>query len=323
MTGSATRRRRCPASAFAVMSAQRGARQSTIRMRGASPCRRRCRTPTGRRPAATRRTAWATSPARDALAQAWRADIGEGGGYRRKITAAAGDRRRPGVHHGQRRRGRAPSTLDTGGRIWRARHAARRTTAAPMSAAASRWTAARCTPPPAAADVLALDAARRARSAGAARSATPPAPRRPSPRAGCYVPTLDDQLLALVADGWQAAVGLSGAGAATARARPAVARLSPTGCWWPASAPAIWSACAPPPAPSPGPTASPRRAAAPALADLSAIRGLPVIERRPGLRHRPRRPDGRLDLRSGRRLWERDIGSARDAVASPATGCSC
>ena len=53
----------------------------------ASCCRRRCATPIGRRPAATRRTRWAICRWATRWQTAWRADIGDGGGYRRKITA--------------------------------------------------------------------------------------------------------------------------------------------------------------------------------------------------------------------------------------------
>ncbi len=120
----------------------------------------------------------------EALREAWRASIGEGGGYRREDPGPARGRRRHGVRHGFRRRGlglqrgrRQPalahSTHDRG----RRQHQCRRRHGASRAARSTRSTAS--------AELVALDAGRgHAALAQLSRRARALRARR-SPRAGC------------------------------------------------------------------------------------------------------------------------------------------
>ena len=125
----------------------------------------------------------------------------------------AGHRRRAGVHHGQRRRGdrlrRRPMAAGSGASKPRPR-----TTAAPMSAAASGWTATCCTPAPDGPTCWRWRL-RPARSSGASRSAPRCARHPPSPMGGVFFATLDNQLQALATDDGRRLWGYQAAAAET------------------------------------------------------------------------------------------------------------
>ena len=302
---------------------QARASRSMTRRAARSSCRRRCAMPTGRRPAAIRRTSMGhLAAARHAWREAWSADIGEGGGYRRKITGPAGGRRRPRLHHGQRRRGlrlrrrpRRPGLAH--------RHRRPRTTAAPMSAAASRSTAARSTRPPAwpscwrwmppTAPSAGAPSCRRAGALGAdhrRRAAVRRHPRATS----CWRSSTDDGQQAVVASGRQSPTTACSA----CRRRP-----SPTGWWWPASAPATWSALR---ADSGTVAWSDSLAAArgrTSLVDLSGDPRPAGDQRRPGLRDRPRRPDASRSTCAAAGACGSATSPRPRRRGSPATGCSC
>lgn len=243
--------------------------------------------------------------ARDTLAEAWRVSIGTGGGYRDKITA------RPVVAGGRvftmdSAAGISAFDLGTGARLWRF-------DAQPDSADSTNvggglaFDAGTLFASTGFAELLALDPV-----AGKPRWRTAlPTPARSGPTVAdgrVYVATLDDQITAHAVDGGARVWAYQGKAADTALLglpAPAFADgLLVAGfgsgdlvCLRAGSGSVNWSDSL---AAARGRTS---------LVDLSAIRGMPVIVQ------------GRvyavglgglclsLDLRSGRRLWERDIAS--------------
>ena len=238
------------------------------------------------------------------LAEAWSANIGAGGGYRRKILAqpVAAD----GIVYVMDSDA-VVSAFDIagGGRVWRfdTRLEDDDSTNVGGGLALDQGTLYTVN---GLAEVVALDAAK-----GTVRWRSKfGAPTRSAPtvvEGRLFVTTIEDRLLALAADDgrqlWthQAAnaddqhPGAAGARLCR-RAGGGRLRLGRTGV-----------RCAPTAAASRGPTRSPPRRRGGSLADFSAIRGLPVVG------------DGRVyaigmgglavavDLPSGRRLWEREV----------------
>jgi outer membrane protein assembly factor BamB len=249
---------------------------------------------------------------RPTLAQAWTASIGEGGGYRRKITA------QPVVAGGR------VFTMDSdavvsafdvksGGRLWQFDTQAEedRSTNVGGGIAVDGGTLYAVN---GLAEALALDAA-----TGKPRWRKPlPTAARAAPTIAdgrLYVPTLDDQLVALaVADGGRVWAYQAATAATSVLGLPSPAFADglvvagfgsgDLACLRAASGSVTWTDSL---AASRGRTS---------LVDLSAIHGLPVIA------------EGRvyaiglggllvsLDLRSGRRLWERDMGSTETPWAA-------
>jgi outer membrane protein assembly factor BamB len=249
---------------------------------------------------------------RPTLAEAWKASIGEGGGYRRKITA------RPVVSDGR------VFTMDSdavvsafdvkgGGRLWRLETQSEedRSTNVGGGIAFDGGTLYAAN---GLAEVLAIDAA-----TGKARwRKTLPTAARAAPTIAekrLYIPTLDDQVVALSADDGSRAWAYQATSVDTSvlgLPSPAFADgLLVAGfgsgdlvCLRAGSGSVTWTDS----------LAAVRGRTS--LVDLSAIRGLPVIM------------EGRvyaiglggllvsLDLRSGRRLWERDMGSAETPWAA-------
>jgi outer membrane protein assembly factor BamB len=242
---------------------------------------------------------------RDTLAEAWRASIGQGGGYRRKITA------RPVIAGGRvfaMDSDAVVSAFDarTGGRLWRFETASEdtRSTNVGGGIALDGGTLYAAT---GLADVVALDAA-----GGKQRwRTTLPTAARAAPTVAdgrLYIPTLDNQMLALAATDGKKLWAYQATAADTSvlgLPSPAFADgLLVAGfaagdliCLRAASGAVSWTDS----------LASVRGRTS--LVDFSAIHGMPVIA------------EGRvyaaglggllisLDLRSGRRLWEREIGS--------------
>jgi len=242
---------------------------------------------------------------RDTLAEAWTASIGEGGGYRRKITA------RPVIAGGRVFAMDSDAVvsahnLRTGGQLWRFATQAEDDDSTNVGGGIA-FDGGTLYAANGLAEVLALDAGTgkprwRKTIQASARAAPTIADGR------LYIPTLDDQLVALsAADGsrlwsYQAATADT---SVLGLPSPAFAEgLLVAGfgsgdlvCLRAASGSVSWTDSL---AALRGRTS---------LIDISAIRGMPVIA------------DGRvyaiglggllvaLDLRSGRRLWERDIGS--------------
>jgi len=242
---------------------------------------------------------------RDTLAEAWHASIGEGGGYRRKITA------RPVIAAGRvfaMDSDAVVSAFDAkgGGRLWRFETADPDTSSTNVGGGIA-FDGGTLYAATGLADVVALDAATgkqrwRTTLPTAARAAPTIAEGR------LYIPTLDDQLFALSAADGKKAWSYQASAADTSvlgLPSPAYAEgLLVAGfgggdliCLRAASGAVSWTDS----------LASVRGRTS--MVDLSAIHGLPVIQ------------EGRvyavglggllvsLDLRSGRRLWERDIGS--------------
>jgi outer membrane protein assembly factor BamB len=242
---------------------------------------------------------------RDTLAEAWRAGIGEGGGYRRKITA------RPVIAGGR------VFTMDSdavvsafdvrsGRQIWR-NETAREDESSTNVGGGIACDGGTLYAATGFAEVVAFDAATgkqrwRAPLPTAARAAPTIADGR------LYVPTLDNQMLALsAADGKKLWAYQATAADTSVLGLPSPAfadGLVVAGfaagdliCLRAASGAVSWTDS----------LAAVRGRAS--LVDLSAIHGMPVVS------------EGRvyaaglggllisLDLRSGRRLWERDIGS--------------
>ena len=134
-----------------------------------------------------------------------------------------GGRRRARVHDGQRRGGQRLRPPHRRAAVADRDRAAGRP-AAPMSAAASRSTATRSTPPPGWRSCWRW-MPRAARSAGARRWTRRPAPPRPSSTDRLYVPTLAEQLIAVAkADGGHQ-LDVSGHADADLGARPALPGL--------------------------------------------------------------------------------------------------
>jgi outer membrane protein assembly factor BamB len=242
---------------------------------------------------------------RDTLAEAWTTSIGEGGGYRRKITA------RPVIAAGRvyvMDSGAVVSAHDlrTGGQLWRFATLAENDDSTNVGGgiAADGGTLYAVN---GLAEVLALDAA-----TGKPRwRKTIPTSARAAPTIAdgrLYFPTLDDQLLALSASDGSRIWSYQAAQADTSvlgLPSPAYADgllvagfgSGDLACLRAGSGSVSWTDS----------LASVRGRTS--LIDISAIRALPAIA------------DGRvyaiglggllvsLDLRSGRRLWERDIGS--------------
>ena len=240
------------------------------------------------------------------LAPGWRASIGEGGGYRAKITAqpvVAGGR----VFTMDSDAMVSAFDLATGGRIWRTgtQDDKDRSTNLGGGIAVADGTVYATT---GRADILALDA-----GTGAIRWRKPlGAPARSAPTVAdgrLYATTIDDKLLALDASTGERRWAYQAAATATTllgASAPAVSEgLVVTGfgsgelvAVRAESGALAWSDS----------LASARGRSS--LADLSAISGLPVVDR------------GRvyaigvggllvsLDLRSGRRLWEREVGGS-------------
>jgi outer membrane protein assembly factor BamB len=242
---------------------------------------------------------------RDTLAEAWRSNIGKGGGYRRKITAlpiVAGGR----VFTMDSEAVVAAFDAQTGAQAWRTETANPDDDSTNVGGGIA-FDGGTLYAATGLADVLALDPATgkirwRVKLPTAARSAPTVAEGR------LFIPTLDDQMIALSAtDGkkqW-AYQALSADTSVLGLPAPAYADgLLVAGfgggdliCMRAASGAVSWTDS----------LASVRGRTS--LVDLSAIHGMPAIL------------DGRvyaaglggllvcLDLRSGRRLWERDIGS--------------
>lgn len=242
---------------------------------------------------------------RDVLAEAWRANIGEGGGYRRKITA------RPVIDAGRvfaMDSDAVVSAFDvkTGDRIWRTETANPDDDSTNVGGGIA-FDGGIIYAATGLADVQALDAA-----TGKQRwRTTLPTGARAAPtiaEAKLFIPTLDDQLFALAAADGKKVWSYQATAAETSvlgLPSPAYADgLVVAGfgsgdldCLRAASGAVSWTDSL---ASIGGRTS---------LVDLSAIHGLPVIDQ------------GRvyavglgglmvsLDLRSGRRLWERDIAS--------------
>ena len=240
------------------------------------------------------------------LAPSWRASIGEGGGYRAKITAqpiVAGDR----VFTMDSDAVVSAFDLSTGRRIWRTetQDDKDRSTNVGGGIATVEGVVYVST---GRADALALDA-----GTGAIRWRKPlDSPARSAPTVAdgrLYLTTIDDKLIALGAEAGERAWAYQAAASATTvlgQAAPAISEgLVVTGfgsgdlaAVRAESGALAWSDS----------LASSRGRNS--LVDLSAISGLPVIDR------------GRvyavgvggllvsLDLRSGRRLWEREVGGS-------------
>ena len=242
---------------------------------------------------------------RDTLAEAWKSNIGEGGGYRRKITA------RPVIAGGRvfaMDSDAVVSAFDirSGGRLWRFETAREDEDSTNVGGgiALDGGTLYAAT---GLADVIAIDAGTgkprwRTRLPTAARAAPTIADGR------LYIPTLDDQMVALsAADGAKQWAYQASAADTSVLGLPSPAfadGLLVAGfgggdliCLRAATGAVSWTDS----------LASIRGRTS--LVDLSAIHGMPVIA------------EGRvyvaglggllvsLDLRSGRRLWERDIAS--------------
>ena len=242
---------------------------------------------------------------RDTLAQAWRAGIGAGGGYRRKITA------RPVIAGGRVFAMDSDAVVTafdarTGGQLWRFETAGEDVESSNIGGGIA-FDGGTLYAATGLAEVVAIDAAK-----GRKRWRVPlPTAARAAPTIAdgrLFIPTLDNQMLALAAaDGKK-----QWAYQATATDTSVLGLPSPAFadgllvagfgagdlvCLRAASGAVSWTDSL---AANRGRTS---------LVDISAIHGMPVVS------------EGRvyaaglggllvaLDLRSGRRLWERDIGS--------------
>ena len=249
---------------------------------------------------------------RDTLAEAWTAAIGEGGGYRRKITA------RPVIAAGRVYVMDSDAVvsahdLRTGAQVWRFATQAEDDDSTNVGGGLA-FDGGTLYAVNGLAEVMALDPA-----TGKPRwRKTIPTSARAAPTIAdgrLYIPTLDDQLLALsAADGsriWAYQAALADT-SVLGLPSPAFAEgllvagfgSGDLACLRAASGSVSWTDS----------LASVRGRTS--LIDISAIRGMPVIM------------EGRvyaiglgglmvsLDLRSGRRLWERDIGSGETPWAA-------